>query len=224
MINHHIQKDIIRAAARREVSRYSELKPDELEGNVFLYHLKQLVSSGYIVKEDELYRLSEAGKREVTTINDTKLQRSTEPRSIFLVAIRHADGRWMLRRRAIQPNVGKLGFIHGEPVVGQPLQETVSARCQNYTGLSGQLTHRGSGYITIASNDGEIESYNHVDLFSMGVSEDTLTQSSDTGKNLWIDNPDFSSHDMIASMADLVELLEQRVEPFFFDLRYSINN
>ncbi len=61
-MNHHIQRSILDQLARCTTARYSQLKPTQLSGNVFNYHLSQLVRDGLVQKMDSgAYQLSPLG-------------------------------------------------------------------------------------------------------------------------------------------------------------------
>jgi DNA-binding HxlR family transcriptional regulator len=52
MIDHHIQKQIIADLVECETARFADLKPANLDSNMFTYHLQSLIKQKLITKND----------------------------------------------------------------------------------------------------------------------------------------------------------------------------
>lgn len=216
---HHIQKDIIRALVRCESARYSELKPAAVDGNSFTYHLQQVIRDKYVEKlADGSYRLTPTGKALGINAQLTTQEHLEQPHAIFLIVVRDGD-RWLLQRRLAQPEYGKLGFIHGEPLLREPLLETAATVLQTKTGLHAEFIVRGSGYIRIFK-EAALESFTQFTLLEAHNITGELIERSGNGENLWTEQPDFAAADMIPSMADLVAHIKDP-EHFFVELTYG---
>lgn len=220
MLTHHLQKQIIAKLVECETARYADLKPKQIEGNVFTYHLQALLRDKYVEKTDGgVYQLTNKGK--LYGINNAlgKEAALQQAHSIILLAIRDGN-RWLLRRRLVQPMYGKIGFIHGEPVASKAVLETAAGVLQRRTGLSGDYAVRGSGYICL-KHDGELLSYVHFTMLEVSNLTGDLVPKDSHGENLWLTQPDFSHQDMLISMKDLVQRLE-KPGLFFADLTYDL--
>jgi len=55
---HPIQKDILKKLMLSKTAKYSALKPKDMEGNLFSYHLKDLAKEGFIESRNGLYALA----------------------------------------------------------------------------------------------------------------------------------------------------------------------
>lgn len=220
MVEHHIQKEIITKLVECETARYADLKPANIEGNVFTYHLQSLMRDGLVVKNDAgLYMLTSAGKLFGINSSLKKKDLLLQAHAIILLSIRDDHGRWLLRRRLVQPMYGAVGFIHGEPVAGQSVYAAAAHTLERRTGMSGEFQFKGSGYICLRNKE-EIISYTQFSLFEVANLQGGLQASDSHGENIWLEKPDFSAADMIPSMADLAAKV---VEPglFFADLQYE---
>ena len=58
--DHHIQDKIIAALVQGE-QRFSDLVPEDMEHSLFMYHLRKLLKTGVVEKDDQLYRLTLKG-------------------------------------------------------------------------------------------------------------------------------------------------------------------
>ncbi len=220
MLEHHIQKDILKKLVRHEAARFADLKPPTIEGNIFTYHLQQLIKQKYVEKgEDGKYHLTSSGKA-VGINSDLSAQEMLEQaHSILLIVVRDGD-RWLLRKRLAQPAYGLVGFVHGEPTLRETVCETAERILTLRTGLLGSCAPVGTGYIRIFKNK-QMESFTHFTMLEAKNISGEVTQVHRTGENIWYNAPDFSDAAMLPSMADLVKKLD---EPgfFFAELEYHI--
>lgn len=221
MIEHHIQKEILHRLVLHDTARFAELRPPGIDGNLFTYHLQQLIKQKYIVKNDDgTYELTPAGKAVGITIKLSGKALLEQAHAVVLLAVRDQDGAWLLRRRAAQPNYGQIGFIHGEPIATESVTDTARAVLERRTGLTADFTVAGSGYVH-TSRDGSLEHFVAFTLLAAQIEHAEPTGKDETGENIWIHEPDFTASDMLPSMPDLVRELTTGQLPFFADLHYD---
>lgn len=199
---HHIQKTILDSLATAESLRYGEIKPQELDGNVFVYHLKSLIRDGYVTKQDDgAYILTSKGRE---TIVRRREPIETSAHSVFFIVVKR-DDQYLLRRRLVMPLIGHVGFVHGEPHV--ELETALSARKRLYdkTGVDCQLQVQGAALITQYKN-GELQSFTHA-IILYGITDQEITISSDsTGENFWSASVNESSY--LPSCSDIIDMIE----------------
>lgn len=220
MLEHHIQKDILQKLVKSETARYTDLKPKTIDGNIFTYHLQQLIKHKYVEKcEDGAYKLTSSGKALGINSDLNHKELLEQAHAILLIAIRQ-NGNWLLRKRLAQPAYGMIGFVHAEPLLTEKISDTASRILTERTGLTATCTPKGSGYIRIL-RDGELESFTQFTLLEASDISGDMVQTKPTGENIWLEHPDFSASSMLPSMHDLVTRLD---EPgfFFAELEYHI--
>lgn len=222
MIDHHLQKSIMGALINHESLRFAELRPPEIDGNIFTYHLHQLIKQKMVTKNpDGSYSLTSDGKLASINLHLGRKEMLEQAHNIFLIALRDKDDTWLLRRRTVHPQFGKLGFLHGEPTADKSLEKAASARLLDKTGLAAKLSVRGYGYVKIFHGD-ELDSFVSFCLLYGDKPNGELLAKDETGENAWIHNPDFTSDEMIPSMPDLVKHLAENSNLFFADLTYNL--
>jgi hypothetical protein len=210
---HHIQRAILDRLATTNSARYGEIKPAELDGNSFTYHMKQLISDHYVSKnEDGSYALAPKGKDYIVHRYDGP---ALQAHTIFLIAIRRGD-EWLMRERLVQPLLGMSGFIHGEPVATELLIETATKRLQEKTGLNVPLSIHSSGLIRILRDD-TIESFSHAIILTGETDQDINIVDDQTGRNYWVQTSDLRKSNVLPSCTDIIDLLSQdSAHPFEF--------
>jgi hypothetical protein len=222
MIEHHLQKDILHRLVLHERARFGELKPKDMDGNMFTYHLQQLIAQKYVVKNDDgTYALTPEGKAAGINIKLSSKALLSQAHAILLLAVRDETGAWLLRKRLAQPNYGSIGFIHGEPVASEPIADTARAILERRTGLAADFTVAGSGYVRMFQ-DTELESFTAFTLLRAEIGQTEMKTADETGENFWTDRPDFSAPGMLPSMPDLARSLAAPETPFFLDATYTL--
>lgn len=187
---HYIQKSIINVLASTDPARYADLKPADMDGNQFTYHLKQLIVDRLVQKNDDAtYSLTQKGRSYLIRRYENA---EDSAHTIFLIIIRCGD-KTLMRERKVQPMNGYVGFIHGEPIAEEPLDSTIRNRVKLKTGIDidvNNIVMYGSGLIRII-RDGQVQSFSHAIIAEVSVDNDELPIIEDeTGKNLWIHDDD----------------------------------
>ena len=215
---HHIQKSIMDKLSIAETKRYGELKPAELDGNVFGYHLKNLLVERYISKgEDGAYRLTQIGKDYLVHRYESPI---LQAHSILLIVVRRGD-EWLMRERLVQPLLGMAGFIHGEPVANENIIATANKRLIDKTGLSIPLNIFSSGLIKI-TNDNTVESFSHAIILTGETDNDFTINHDATGRQFWQSTDTLSDSSILPSCADLVSRINTN-DTSTFVLEYELN-
>lgn len=220
MIEHHVQREILRLLGASERARFSDIRPPELENNAFQYHLKQLMAAKLIAKKsDGSYALTSKGTGEYITSHLTAGEYATQGHDIFLLVVRDSY-RWLLATRQVQPQFGQTGFLHGEPTWDKPLLEAAKERLLTKSGLEADFSVRGSGYITITI-DSSYSSFVHATLLYADGISGTFSPENSHNKLGWYTFEEMQSLQLIPSVRPLIEIIQDSVTSPFFDLHYD---
>ncbi len=206
MLDHHLQRAIVYHLALEDNLRFSELKPAEIESKLFTYHLKKVVSAGYVTKnEDGRYSLTAEGRRlGIRVLSDFQTLADRAHSVLFLVIRRKSDSAWLLYRRKIQPLVGRVGFMHCTPNASESIFETATKLCKERTGLICEFSALGNGYFRMLSGD-TLESFTHFTLLMCDDAAGDLIQGNEYSEYYWQTEPDFTDSVMLPNMQALVE-------------------
>lgn len=154
-IKHHIGRSIVAHLATHEYARFSEMRPKNVETNLFSYHLKLLMKSGFVKKTGEGYTLGQKGLIYVDRVTAENMKLRTQPKIITMLLVQDGYGNVLLQKRAKQPYIntwtlpyGKL-HIDDESVKAAAMRE--SEEKLNYTPRN--LRHVGDCYIVARTND-----------------------------------------------------------------------
>lgn len=218
---HHIQKDILLKLAHAQSARFADLKPAGLDSNIFTYHLKQLIAEKLVAKTDAGdYCLTQKGKLAVINVRLDKKAELEQAHCVLYMTGKNANGDWLLRERLVHPAYGKVGFMHAEPVAGEPIEQTAQRVFKDRSGLDGDFYVRGSGYLTLMRGD-ELESYTQFTLLCSDNISGDVQDLNPSGRNFWHAG-NFSGPEMFPNMPELIKLLTNSKDIFFAELNHQI--
>lgn len=218
---HWLQQHILSQLIHHSSRRFADLKPADIESNLFMYHLRHLMRSGYLIKAgDGRYQLTTEGQRFVDTLSLKTLTPRAQPRIVTLVVCRNQAGEHLFLRRRRQPLLGMVGFPYGKIHLGETIAVAAARELREKAGLSAELAHRGDGYITIRQ-DGEPVSQIMFHLFYGENPVGQLQGQTSAGEAFWAPvsaiDPTF-----MPSVADLLQLLHVSQGRFFTELDYNL--
>lgn len=219
---HRLQQHIMSQLIRHSSRRYADLKPADVEGNLFMYHLRQLMRAGYLAKiNNGDYQLTTDGQRFADTLSLKTLTPRAQPRIVTLLVCQNEAGEYLFLRRKRQPLLGMVGFPYGKIHLGETIAEAAGRELQEKAGLTAKLTHRGDGYITIREA-GEPVSQIMFHLFYGENPTGRLQTDTRTGAVFWA--PVTAIDDTyMPSVPALLQLLADHQDRFFIELDYRLS-
>lgn len=221
MLEHHIQKDIVDRLSTAKVLRFSELKPKELEANLFMYHLKRLIKDSYVAKTINGYELTTKGLTYVDGLTLTNGTPRQQAKLICILALQNQDGRWLLGRRKYQPYIGQLMFLSGKQHFGESPEAHARREAREKIGSELELTRRGSADIRITrASDPLTHIFGHI--YHAMIPEDlVIPAETDQHTYSWYGSfPD--ADELVPGTKELYDALTSSSSPFLLSLDFAI--
>ena len=171
-VMHHIQREILRSLLLVPDARFKDLKPDGLESNIFMYHLKTLIKDGLVEKVQNGYALTYKGKQFVDRSNLVSLKIRVQPKTITILAIQNKAGKQLILERLHQPFINHKGFPSGKIHYGESLQDAALRELEEKAGFTDTtLVFRGN-FVMRYFNDKEV--VNHIIGYVFSGTVDTV--------------------------------------------------
>lgn len=192
-MRHWIQTYILEQLVRSATRRYTELKPRDVESNLFMYHLKNLVREGLIEKDEKVYTLSQKGLRYVATLSLKMGKLRKQPQILNAIIARNSQERYLFSKWHRQPNTGLISFPHGMMHYGEPLLDAAKRELAEKAGLTADMIYKGSAYIRTLANQ-ETDRHMLVQLFeAVNIQEGRQDEyRHDVAENFWAHPEDLS--------------------------------
>ena len=217
MLDHHIQRSIITALSTVDELTFSELKPADLDNKLFTYHLKLVIREGLVEKTaDGKYCLTSEGKKSWRRSSQKEASLSERARSILFLIIQDKAGKWLLYKRRTHPLKDKVGFMHAFPIYSETIIETAQNQTLKQTGLQCTFLVAGSGFFRTYS-ESSLESFTNFTLLYSIDTTGELLPSDESADYTWVEQPDFTSADMLPNMEKLTDCYLAGQFPFFVD-------
>jgi ADP-ribose pyrophosphatase YjhB (NUDIX family) len=217
MIEHHIQIDIMNRLSSAEQLRFSELKPDDLESNAFMYHLKQLMSAGYIEKHGEHYRLDLKGLTYVDSLTTTNSKPRKQPKIVTVFALKNKSGKYLMVYRKLQPSLGTWMLLSGKQHFGESAEEHAEREMGEQLGADVKVTRRGLMDIRVRHR-GAIVVHLVAHIYA-GDYDGPLPKETMKFRYDWVDKDDELS--FTAGTLELIDEIETSKSLFFLSLDVS---
>lgn len=218
---HWIQQHVLRQLIKSSQLRYADIKPPQIEGSLFMYHLKGLIRDGYIRKNKEgHYELTEKGRLDADKILLETMKEHPQPRVLALIACWNKQGELLLFTRRTQPVIDMIGFPAVNVDIGQKLVDNSEKQFKKQSGLEVKLKRSGEGYINLYRGK-EVESSVFFHLLEGKNPKGKLNKVIGNGEFEWYEWP-LKQTKLIPSMPKLVDLLKKSKQPFFVELNYKL--
>ncbi len=130
-----IEKEILRKFMYNYSLKYNQIWDRKLcSSSNFDYHLKKLMSDGFIVKDDDVYKLSNIGISFISSLDGVEIENKKKPLSCSF-ALAFKDGKVLLSRRKKQPFINHLNIPGGKIEFGNFSKEEAIREFEEETGL-----------------------------------------------------------------------------------------
>lgn len=143
---HHIQKHILKTLCYRKWARFRDMKPNNVDSNLYNYHLKLLMKGDMVEKvEGKGYRLSPDGLKFVDHVSIEKFEPRWQPKLLTKVVSINDANEILLWPKHKQPFIGRWSLPSGKMHYDDSsLEAAVRREIQYFShGVPKNLQHRG---------------------------------------------------------------------------------
>lgn len=159
---HYIQKYILDKLIYAKDLRNRDMRPPHTESNLYQYHLKRLVDSGYIEHDESGYTLSGKGLQYADKHSSDLKERRPQPKLVTILRLENDNGEILLVPRKKQPFIGMYNLPSGKIHEGETLLSAGQRELREKVGAKEhiELTPADTVHLTIVDGDDIVsESY-----------------------------------------------------------------
>lgn len=224
-----IQKEILARLLGAQSLRYRDARPDEVENDLYNYHLQFLVQKGLVEKEDARYRLTDAGQKYVFETRPIAV--GGREADLFKVCVLDIvcdiSGDKILvlnQERKREPFYGKKGILGGPIKKGEFVLDAAKRNLELETGLIGDFRILGSVRSLIKVEEDESIFSDALYYIGLATSFSGELKNTDFGDNFWSDLDTIIADEehsrsrskcVVDTLKNLRSFLDQK-EPLFY--------
>lgn len=211
---HDSQTIILRHLLFSASANFAELqKQTELTSDHFNFHLKKLIETGYVTKQDGAYILTSKGKEYANRLDTDENEIERQPKiSVVLVVERNNNGRreFLAQQRLKQPYYGFWGRLGGKLRWGESFEEAATRELKEETNLDAEfvfkMIFRKRDYRK--SNHTLLEDKVFVIMYTNAAAGE-LAQEFEGGYNEWLTQEEFIAKEKtFESARDFIDLVD----------------
>jgi ADP-ribose pyrophosphatase YjhB (NUDIX family) len=213
-----IQREILRRLALAPSLRYSELQPDDVDGNLHTYHLKALATAGLVKKEGTVYSLTVTGRQYVGTMSTATSEPRVQPKITTMLAIQNDAGKYILFRWNRHPFLGKVSLPYGKLHLGESVIAGALRELDEKTGITltpERIAYRGTTFIR-AFEENTLLNHMEAHVF-VGSWNGEIEPEAALGECFWGVLDDIPADERCPGFAEIMGLLEGG-EKFFEEI------
>lgn len=211
-VEHHIQKYIVSILMHRKYARFRDLRPKNVDTNLYSYHLKLLQKRGFVKKADDGYTLDKKGILYVDRVSTSTLTVRTQPKIIVMLVVQNSDGGLLLYKRVRQPYTGQWTLPYGKLHIEDETLHA-GARRETFEKLGIDMpgaVHAGDCYIRVKDSEGVVMS-TLAHVFRFESDEIVLNDRLE-----WVKPHRLPSYNLAPAVEKIVSRTFFR-DPFFFE-------
>lgn len=210
-IEHHIQRHILSVLMYEKIARFRDMRPENVDTNLYSYHLKLLQKADFVQKVDGGYTLGKAGILYIDRVSTSTLKVRTQPKVITMLVAQNSEGELLLYHRQRQPYTHQWTLPYGKLHIEDDSLE-MSAKREAFEKLQlkdAKVTHAGDCYIRVRDkNETVMTTLAHIFRLE---SDDIVTD----GTQKWIKPHRLHEYDLAPAVEKVVARTFFRDDHFF---------
>lgn len=207
-IDHHIQAHVLQVLFRDGgVISFSDLKPDDIQNSLFMYHVHKLEARGLVERIDEGFSITPGGARWVNYVSPGKLKPRLTPRVLIKFLIFSPDRNRIVisrRRSAAAEHLNQYLLPSGLQKYGVPFNEAARGIVKSLTGEQPALKNLGIHETIFHYSDGYI--HHSISPFYETTIEDVQFPHDDHYELEWVSIDDVLAGKYDPSLTEILSL------------------
>lgn len=203
---HFIRKHILQTLSLNKWARFRDMKPKNVDSNIYSYHLKELMKDDFVERvEGKGYRLTPMGLRYVDHVSLESFEPRWQPKLLTKIAVTNEKGDLLMWPKYKQPFIDTWSLPSGKMHYDDDSLLAAAKREVSYftenTGYS--LQERGVVEISVVIED-EVVTHALEHIFSMTLHTEAMTHA----KAVWMNNEAIASVRCSPGTREVITMLQ----------------
>lgn len=213
-----IQRNALMVLVRKEQALIQEMKPQDIESNLFSYHLQGLIGDGYVTKINRgTYSLTPKGHKLVGAFSTATNTQQENIKTVVILYAKNRDGKYLLFRWSRQPYIDHVTLLHDRMPLGKSLDDGIKSASVDKLGVELPSKYITSTLIKIM-HKGELVSHMHALVYDIDIENMAFPYHSRNGTAFLASLIDVE--EKMEGLDKLIESIESQSEPKELYLSY----
>jgi ADP-ribose pyrophosphatase YjhB (NUDIX family)/predicted transcriptional regulator len=197
-------------------------KQTNLSSDHFNFHIKKLIETGYIEKNEELYQLTRSGKEYANRMDTDDNTIEKQPKLSVAVIVENDRGEQLAQQRLKQPYFGYWGRLTGKVRWGETTLEAAARELMEEAGITADLEVRGLYHkMDFEKESGDmLEDKYFIVVFGKNP-QGHLIEDFEGGKNAWMSDDDLLAQDTVFESIREITAMARGESNFYLEGRYE---
>jgi ADP-ribose pyrophosphatase YjhB (NUDIX family)/predicted transcriptional regulator len=197
-------------------------KQTNLSSDHFNFHIKKLLETGYIEKNEELYQLTRSGKEYANRMDTDDNTIEKQPKLSVAVIVENDRGEQLAQQRLKQPYFGYWGRLTGKVRWGETTLEAAARELMEEAGITADLEVRGLYHkMDFEKESGDmLEDKYFIVVFGKNP-QGHLIEDFEGGKNAWMSDDDLLAQDTVFESIREITAMARGESNFYLEGRYE---
>lgn len=183
---HFIRKHILRVLTMHKWTRFRDMKPSNVDSNLYNYHLKELIRDDLVERvETKGYRLTPMGLRYVDHVSLESFEPRWQPKLLTKILVTNEEGQILVWPKYKQPFINTWSLPSGKMHYDDETLELAARREISYftNEITYEIVERGVIEVTVYI-EGEMVTHAIEHLFSMKLASINMNHAKAEWKSL----------------------------------------
>ena len=184
--------------------KFSEMRPEKVDSNLYNYHLRALIKDNYIEKIDgKGYRLTPRGLRFADLVSPKTFQTQLQAKTIIMMLVKNKKGELLLWKRKKQPFIDSWTLPNGKTHYEDPsLAVSVERDCQKFFDNK-PISYSHIGVVEVnAKVKGQVISHIIAQLYSVEISPESPVP----GQAQWFSPEDVKELSLAPAVEEILKI------------------
>ena len=211
---HEFQISILRELLFKPSARFRDLKKVDIENDHFTFHLKHLVKKGLVIKQKNLYSLTDEGKEFANRMDTEELVIERQAKlavAIHAIRYRNREKQYLVHQRLKEPFYGWYGSHSGKIRWGETPLICAKREFLEESGLTGNFKLKGIVHYHHFHKDGRLLEDKYFWVFRVLNVKGELKVRVPEGKNIWMSGKQFKKlKNVFATYEEMEEITKTK--------------
>lgn len=213
-----IAQNALMVLVHKQEASIKDMKPKDMESNLFSYHLQSLITNGYVTKISRgTYNLTSKGHTLAGSFSTVTNSQQENIKTVIMLYAKNHDGQYLFFQWNRQPYINMVTLLHDRMPSGKSLDQGIRDASLDKLGVELPMVYMTTALVKIL-HEGVLVSHMNALVYKVDIATIHLPYQSRNGTAFLALLKDVDNK--MEGMGELIEGLDTQTHPKEFHLMY----